>query len=178
MCKETLYIFLSELYNQYQTVMLRRARKYVHNTFDEEDIVGDCWVDLIRHAERLLRMSSSEQYTYILRCVTNRAIDFLRNRRHKTTFPYDNMEYPFFALETSYSKIDEETVLQKTEVERLMFLLPPQEREVIRLRLNNHSTGEIACKLKVAPSSVRVYIARATKRLREYIHSMDDAEEM
>lgn len=156
--------------------MLQRAKKYVYNALDAEDIVGDCWVDLIRHAERLLGMESTEQSAYIMRCVTNRAIDFLRKRRHDTTWPCDILQYVSRTIETSNSEKDEELVLQRAEVERLLFLLPPKEREVIHLRLSNCPTSEIAIKLKVTPSSVRVYTTRAIKRLRAYVHSMDDAE--
>lgn len=177
MCKEALYTFLTELYKQFQIPMLQRAKKYVYNSLDAEDIVGDCWVDLIRHAERLLRMESSEQYAYIMRCVTNRTIDFLRKRRHVTILPYGIIECPLHAIETSGSQNEEDIVLQRMEVERLLFLLPSREREVISLRLRNHSADEIAYKLKVAPSSVRVYITRASKRLRDYVHSMDGVEE-
>lgn len=135
--------------------------------------MGDCWIELIRHADRILTMESAAQSAYIQRCVTNRAIDFLRRQRNASILPYGDIECLSHLNRSFELELDMDAVLQKSEIDGIIFLLPPRERQVIHLRLSNCSTVEIARKLEITPSSARVYLARATKRLKDYIQSMD-----
>lgn len=173
MSKDDLCGFISDLYQRYQAAMLRRARKYVHNSCDAEDVVSDCWVNLIRHAEQLRKMVSSAQTVYIMRCVSNKSIDFLRNRRHSAEWICNDREYPMLCHNAIEPDFSEEAVLQKTEIAHFLYLLPPREREVIKLRLREWSTDEIADKLHISKSSVRGYAARAINRLRSYVCSVE-----
>lgn len=156
--------------------MLRRARKYAHNSYDAEDIVSDCWVNLIRHAEQLRKMVPSAQTAYIMRCVSNKSIDFLRNRRHRAEWMCNERDYPILCHNAIEPDFSEEAMLQKTEIAHFLYLLPPREREVIKLRLSNWGTDEIAKELHISKSSVRGYAARASQRLRAYIRSVESGD--
>lgn len=157
--------------------MLRRAKKYVDILSDAEDIVSDSWINLIRHAEQLRGMDPSAQSVYIMRCVSNKSIDFLRNRRCNNEWLCDDREYPMLCQNSTKLDCLEETVLQLTDIAGFLYLLPPREREVINLRLREWSTDEIAAKLHISKSSVRVYAARATNRLRSYVRSVENGGE-
>lgn len=177
MSKDALNCFISELYQRYHVAMLRRARKYVHNSCDAEDIVSDCWVNLILHAEQLSKMVSSAQTVYIMRCVTNKSIDLLRNRHRSAEWICDDREYPILCPNAIEPDFSEEALLQKMEVAHLLYLLPPREQEVMKLRLRKWGTDEIADKLHISKSSVRGYAARATARLRSYVRSVENEGE-
>lgn len=156
--------------------MLRRARKYVDNPSDAEDIVSDSWVSLIHHAEQLRRMDSPAQSTYIMRCVSNKSIDFLRNRRRNDEWLYDDREYPTLCQHSTELASLEETEFQWADVAGFLYLLSPREREVLNLRLQEWRTDEIAAKLHISKSSVRGYAARAIHRLRSYLCSVEKGE--
>ena len=177
MSKDDLCGFISDLYQRYQAAMLRRARKYVHNPCDAEDVVSDCWVNLICHAEQIKKMVPSAQTVYIMRCVSNKSIDFLRSRRHSAEWICDDREYPILCHSAIDPEFSEEALLQKTEITHFLYLLPPREREVIKLRLREWGTDEIAATLHISKSSVRGYAARATIRLRSYVRSVENGGE-
>jgi len=44
---------LSHIEGKHIASMPIKARKYTHNHWDAEDVVSECWIDLLRHAERL-----------------------------------------------------------------------------------------------------------------------------
>ena len=173
MSKDDLCGFISDLFQRYQTAMLRRARKYVHSTCDAEDIVSDCWVNLIRHADQLRQKDSSAQTAYIMRCVSNKAIDLLRNRRHNVELLCEEWQYSKQSLNTTEKDVYEEAVIQEAEIMNFLQLLPPREREVLKLRLKEWKTDEIADMLHITQSSVRGYVERATNRRRSYVNSME-----
>lgn len=176
MSKDDLCVFIADLYQRYQAAMLRRARKYVHNSCDAEDVVSDCWVSLIRHAERLRKMVSAAQSVYIMRCVENRSIDFLRSQRHYAERICDSEKLSIlspYATEPDFT----EQVHRKSEISHFLYLLPPKERKVIELRMQEWTTDEIAAKLHITKSSVRGYAARATTRLRSFAYSAENRED-
>lgn len=168
--------FIYDLYKRYQIAMLRRALRYVHNPYDAEDIVSDCWVSLIRHAEKLRKMVSSAQSVYIMRCVENRSIDFLRNPRHYAEHICDSETLSVFSHSSAETDFIEEAH-QKVELAHFLYLLPPKEREVIELRMQEWTTDEIAVKLHISKSSVRGYAARAINRLRSFVCSTENRED-
>ncbi len=168
--------FIFDLYKHYQTAMLRRALRYVHNRYDAEDIVSDCWVSLIRHAEKLQEMVASAKSVYIMRCVENRSIDFLRSQRHYAERICDSEKLSVLSPYSTEPDITEQ-VHRKAEISHFLYLLPPKERKVIELRMQEWTTDEIAAKLHITKSSVRGYAARATTRLRSFAYSAENRED-
>ncbi len=75
--------YLSKLFLRYQDDMLRVACLYLNNLKDAEDIVSDCWVSALTHEEKLLEMNEANARSYLLRCVANASIDFLRKKKGK-----------------------------------------------------------------------------------------------
>ncbi len=73
--------YLSNLFLHYRGDMLRVAYRYLKNPKDAEDIVGDCWVSALAHKERFVEMNEAIARSYLLRCVDNAAIDFLRKKK-------------------------------------------------------------------------------------------------
>lgn len=173
MYTEDQYRFLTNLYSMYYASMLTKARKYTQNHWDAEDVVSECWVDLLRHAERIHALPISEQRAYVMRSVSNRAIDYVRHKRRNREFPCEEVGCFVNPAELIDNINDEEEKQQRSTLNGLLFHLTPRERAVVNLRLSNLSTEEIARMLNITPSSVRVYLARATIRLKDYIQSMD-----
>lgn len=69
------------------------------------------------------------------------------------------------------------SVYRKAEISHFLYLLPPKERKVMELRMQEWTTDEIATKLHITKSSVKGYAARATTRLRSYAYSAENKED-
>ena len=169
MSKEELYTILSELFKRYQPAMIRRAYRYVHNLSDAEDIVSNCWLILLRHTTKLENMQPLKQTAYIMKCVNSVAIDHLRkNNRAKVLLSKDSNETTITLNAIDYVDMCDE-IIQQESITMFLFLLPPREQEVVRLRLENWSIADIANQMSISISSVRVYTARALKKLHAYV---------
>lgn len=169
MSKDDLCGFISELYQRYQVAMLQRANKYVDILSDAEDVVSNCWLILLRHAAKLEKMQPHEQTTYIMKCVNSVAIDHLRKKsRDKVMLSKDSNETTIILNAIDNVDMCEE-IIQQESITMFLFLLPPREQEVVRLRLENWSIADIANQMSISISSVRVYTARALKKLHAYV---------
>ncbi|MCH5287996.1 MAG: sigma-70 family RNA polymerase sigma factor [Christensenellaceae bacterium] len=149
---------LSQLYDAYQPAMLRRAYHRTGSVSDAEDIVSNCWVSLISHAQRLLMLDDKARSTYIMRSLDNKITDFLRtSARKKQQPPCDHM--------MSLEGLDAFTHQHDTCEDRILHLTKRQ-REIVHLRCAGLRFTKIATLLDLSPSTVRVYWMRAVKRLR------------
>lgn len=175
MSMEELYDIISDLFNRYNSTMLRKANQYVHNLSDAEDVVSNCWLILLRHAAKLEIMQPHKQTAYIMKCVGSVAIDHLRKKkRDKILLSKDGNETAIQLNAIGNVDLCEE-IIQQESIAMFLFLLPPREQEVIRLRLENWSIADIATQMNISISSVRVYTARALKKLQAYM--IQSAEE-
>lgn len=158
-----------ELFVQYRVAMLRRALQYVDHTHDAEDIVSEAWLSLILKLPKLFLMDEKARSSYILRCVQNTAISFLRKRQRDSRL---NEEFSNDPLQQQYRSID-------IEIDEgghgLLNRLPNRERQVLELKIKGYSDADIAEVLGIASSSVRVYIHRAYKRAQAVLN---DAEQL
>lgn len=154
--------------------MVRRARHYVLNPFDAEDVVSDCWLSLIRHAEQLQTMVSAARSTYIMRCVSSKSIDYLRKKQRSGEVLHEQQQQSLSLQEAAAWADTEEILLIRSNIMDLLYLLPLKERQVITLRLKEWTTNEIAHELNLSESSVRVYAARATSRLRSIFRCVEN----
>lgn len=76
------------------------------------------------------------------------------------------------AEEEDFSEEREEKLARLREAVRL---LPPQERDIIRLHYyESMKTGEIAEKLKLSPSNVLVKLHRIREKLKEQLKSQEN----
>ena len=176
MSAEELYSILSELFEHYQPAMIRRANQYVKNLADAEDVVSNCWLILLRHAAKLEKMQPHNQTTYIMKCVSSVAIDHLRKKsRDKVQLSQDSSETPIILNAIDTVDLCEE-IIQQESIAMFLFLLPPREQEVMRLRLENWSIADIAHQMSISISSVRVYTARALKKLHAFATQSADED--
>lgn len=169
-----LYDIISELFDRNNSAMIKRANQYVHNLSDAEDVVSNCWLILLRHAAKLEKMQPHKQTAYIMKCVSSVAVDHLRKKkRDKVLLSKDSGETAI--LLNAIDNVDLcEDIIQQESIAMFLFLLPPREQEVIRLRLENWSIADIAAQMCISISSVRVYTARALKKLQVYVTQSDD----
>lgn len=156
-----------ELFVQYRMAMLRRAFQYVNHTHDAEDIVSEAWLSLLLHLPKLSHMDEKARSSYILRCVQNTAISYLRKRKSSNRlnekFSYDSPNY-----QDSSGDIEIEE-----SVHGLLSCLPNRERQVLELKVKGYNDSDIGEILGIASSSVRVYIHRAYKRIQAVLNGIE-----
>ena len=70
------------LYEQYYTAMLKRARRYLSDIYDAEDVVSNCWIRLLPRIHTLMEMDEPARSSYLLTAVQNESIDYYR-RQHR-----------------------------------------------------------------------------------------------
>lgn len=137
---------------------------------DAEDIVSEYWIKLICMVPKLMRMDIQARSTYIMKTAQNEAIDFIRKRHRCTDSPLTEIH----ATTISSGSLCPEQIVESHEFDReLLWFLPNQERKIIFMYIQGYSTDEIAVRLKLAASSVRVYKHRAQQRLIDYIHAIE-----
>lgn len=173
MCVHEVMQAAAACFERYYPAMLRRATKYVDCFEDAEDIVSECWIKLICIVPKLMRMDIQARSTYIMKTVQNEAIDFIRKRQRCTDSPLTEIR----ATTISSGSICPEQIVESHEfVRELLQFLPNQERKIISMYIQGYSTGEIAVRLKLTASSVRVYKHRAQQRLIDYVEAINKAK--
>ncbi len=106
---------------------------------------------------------------YIMKCVNSVAVDYLRKKsRDKVLLSRDSNEAIITLNSIDTSDLCDE-IIQQESVKKFLFLLPPREQEVMRLQLENWNVADIADQMNISVSSVRVYTARALKKLHAYV---------
>ena len=159
---------IHEIYSAYHSAMLGRAMTYVHNLWDAEDIVSDCCISLMRHAPLLERLAPPQRTNYIMAAVRNTALSHLRKQnRAPVLCPDELLDVYASPVHTIEAEIARETAAH------LLGALTGREGEVVQLRLQRMPTKEIALKLDLAESTVRVCWHRARKKLRQMLRSSE-----
>lgn len=151
-------MLLEEMYRRYNAAMKHRAMHYVNSHADAEDIVSICWVKLVRHGDNLPSMSDRVRTAYLMKCVRNTSLDYLRHR---------SREESLVILEALADTANvSEAVEQQEAINELLSHLTARQRQVVRMQLDGHSVREIARALQVSESCVRVHWHRSLDRMR------------
>lgn len=147
------------LFLQYQKAMLRKAMQYVYNVYDAEDIVSDAWLSLIQHLSIMMELDEKALSAYIMKCVANKALDYLRKKKHLLCAVELNDHIP------AHSDLADSTVLAKNFLEEILQVLTKQQQRVLLLKLEGYDDKEIAEIIRVRHSTIRGYWSQAKKRI-------------
>lgn len=150
--------FLDQMYRRYSTVMLNRARRYAASITDAKEIAGECWVRLCRNARTLAAMTEHSRTAYVMRCVRNTALDYIKRRaREESLQLLESFADP--------ANMESEVAMQDA-VDRLLNMLTPRQRQIVRMKLDGHPVKEIAHSLDLTEAGVRTHWHRALDRMR------------
>lgn len=159
----------TSLYEQYYAAMIRRAKRYVSDPYDAEDIVSNCWIRLLPKINILKEMDAPARASYLLTAVQNEAVDYYRKnlRIHSSAIELDES----IADNSSVEAYD--TLILCDTLSSLLEMIPPQEARIVRYKLKCLSNEEIAEQLHISQSTVRVYWLRGRTRLRKLMLILD-----
>jgi RNA polymerase sigma-70 factor (ECF subfamily) len=189
---ETAFMMLVE---RYRPAMLRIARMYVSTAAVAEEVVQDAWLGVLRGLEGFEGRSSLR--TWIFRILVN--IAKTRGQREARSVPFssvwspdperepavepdrflptDHERYPWhWASEpSSWDTLPESRLLSKetiAQVAAAIERLPPNQREVIRLRdMLGWSSQEVCNALDLSETNQRVLLHRARSKVRRALES-------
>jgi RNA polymerase sigma-70 factor (ECF subfamily) len=195
---ETAFMMLVE---RYQPSMLRIARMYVSTQAVAEEVVGDAWVGVLKGLGGFEGRSSLR--TWIFRILVNIAKS--RGQRESRTVPFSSVWAPETDGEPSvepdrflppghvtspdmwadppaaWDSIPEERLEARETLARIaaaIEALPPNQREVIRLRdVLGWTSKDVRNALEISETNQRVLLHRARAKVRRALEGYLAAEE-
>lgn len=164
--------FVTEMYEEFQSLMFATARKYVSTQEAAEDVVQDSLVKLIRNTDRLQTMPRCALASYIVCTVRNTAIDAVRGRaaeeKHFSPLSLDDLEL----LSADEDSVEDAAML-RDDLARIKSVWPALTEEQRFLLEQKYLLGapdaEMAAELDCKPESVRMKLTRARRRVVELL---------
>jgi len=187
------------LVRRYGPSMLRLAQLYVPTRAVAEDVVQDAWLGVLKGIDRFEGRSSLR--TWIFRILLN--IAKTRGQRERRTLPFSSLWDPgegepavdperfraaddprwphhWAAEPRTWAGIPEERLLAGETLRRIadaIESLPPNQREVIRLRdVDGWTSSEVCNALDISETNQRVLLHRARSKVRRALERYLDEE--
>ena len=159
------------LYDQHYQILCHVAAQYVKDDFLAETIVGDVIFHLWEVRDTI-EIDTSVR-SYLMTCVRNRCIDYLKSQYHKREVAQSNTGLRDFPV-LQYVKDDDYPLgklLEKEledEIMNAINRLPDECRRVFNMsRFENRKYEEIAQELKISVNTVKYHIKHALALLYE-----------
>ena len=166
---------LESLVGKYQAKALRVAI-FITNDFSiAEEIVQDTFVALAAHLSRFDDNRPFEPY--LLRCVVNAALNFLRREKRSASFDGDLAGVETLLDQSPPVEAQIEFSQAKQEIQLALARLSPRQRAMIFQRYYlQMSEQEMAMQSGVAPGTVKWMLNAARSRLRRLLTAERSAE--
>jgi RNA polymerase sigma-70 factor (ECF subfamily) len=189
-----------DLVERYQPAMLRIARMYVSTRAVAEEVVQEAWVGVLKGLDGFEGRSSLR--TWVFRILVNTAKT--RGQREARSVPFSSLWAAEPGAEPSvdpdrflpeghdqaghwahppagWDSIPEDRLLSRETLGRIaeaIDALPPNQREVIRLRdVLGWSSAEVCNALQISETNQRVLLHRARTKVRRALESYLRGEE-
>lgn len=147
---------IATMWLQYHPVLLKYLRRYTRSMAEAEDLAQATFVKAMENVDKLMAMDAEHAKAWLLRTAHNAFIDEVR--RQKRQAPWQDAAQPVY--EEDFSGV---------YVAQLMDALPPNLREVVRLRhLEGHNSPQIGQMLNLPPATVRTRLRAAMILLEQY----------
>lgn len=161
-----------ELFERYREVAYQVAFRITGRSADALDVVQDSFISAFEKLDRFQRESGFK--TWLLRIVTNRALDLLRARKVRLAVPLDADDERGLQLAAADEEHDPHagagTLARQELAQRLhqaVEALPPEQRAVFALYATGELTyGQIAAALGIPIGTVMSRLYHARRRLR------------
>jgi RNA polymerase sigma-70 factor, ECF subfamily len=154
---------LVSLYRDVHPALLRYLRSGAG--VDGEDLASDVWIEVARSLPRFEGDAAGFR-RFVFTIARRRAIDHGRKRGRRRTEPMDMASTETLADEADVEAATIDTMDSAEAVERIRALLPPDQADVILLRvIVGLSVAEVAEIMGKRPGTISVLQHRALRRL-------------
>ena len=149
-----------ELVHTYKNLMFYVANQILNNDHDAEDAVQQAFFAILKNFEKISEIKCPQTRSFVVTVVERKAIDLYRLKNRSTAISFDE-EYINVP-----DQADVDAVSIRTDLARVMALLPTRYRELLLLKYDNgYSEQEIAVMCSMTPANVKKTIHRAKKKL-------------
>lgn len=150
----------------YGNPLLMFINSYVHNYHTAEDLMEDCFVDLL--IKRPDFRGESQFKTYLFQMGRNKALNFIQRSKHFTWVNSDDVEHELREEDDVFERIEADE--RKKELFQALKQLPDHYRQAVHLiYFEEFNYEEAAQIMDVTSKQVDNYVYRAKKKLAELL---------
>ena len=173
---------IERIYHENKGVMLSSARKLVSSDFERDEVIHDALLVLLDHAGSLAAMDDKACRVYVAAVVRNVALKRAERTRTEKKY-FSGVRLEDLELPASEPTPEERCIDLESQSRRLRYLrealdeLEESDRELLLSRyVLGESTEQIARRLGIAKSSVRMKLTRARRRARAIIERKEGSD--
>lgn len=167
--------FIQMLFLENKQAMFRMAMKITKNEHTAWDMVLATCVAMIDHIGKLREIISCKRASYIISMVKNTSLMYLRKRRRENTWLVAD-EKVFDWATHEHHDVDEDLIAEAEigELREALNRIHKNHRELLEMKyFANMSDEEIASQLGIGKDSVRFYLTKARRSLKEALKGSD-----
>ena len=154
-----------ELYSRYVQKVYHRCYSMTKDSAKAQDFTHDIFIKMFAHLDRFQERSSFSTWLYSIS--HNYCLDQIKRSKRLTT---TSLEEGFDYISSDESDEKEQTLQQLT---RVVDSLSEQEAQILRLKYyDDMDVRQIAQKLKINESAVKMRLKRSRDRVRERCEAM------
>ena len=170
--------FMSDLFAQYQRMMVSEIRKIVKDQWTAEDLMQETLEKLIPKVKELRVKESKRLMNYLITCCRNHALTYLAQQKRRLQVPLEEWDMEDLTQDqqaVEYRLIREE---DSAALNRAWLRLDERSRWVLGGRyFEEKQPAEIARDLGIKPGSFRMALCRARRNLNALLEEERAAEE-
>jgi len=167
---------ISDIYYEYEPVMLRHALLLARNKEMAEDAVHNAFLAIIKHKEKLFSLSERELKTQVVIFTKNKCIDMIRKDKPLVDNPIHETGD---ILESNDIPIEDQIIMNDEfeSIRRHMRSLDETSRLVLEMKyLLGMSYKEIGEALNMTPKHVDTRIMRSKEKVRKLAEGGEPVE--
>jgi RNA polymerase sigma-70 factor (ECF subfamily) len=159
----------SKLVRRYETEVYNHALRMTHSEADAFDLLQEIFLAVFRNLPNF--RGDSKFRTWLYRISSNRAIDFLRKKKH----PESAKELEEIAGNEDPHR-DLHLDQQNKMIHSLMKQLPAEQRILLELKFFQHFTfDEISAQLGISPNTVKTRLYSGLSKLKQHAENTYEA---
>jgi len=158
---------LTRVYEEYKEIMIRCALRITNNKEIAEDAVHNAVLSIIKHKDKLLKLSKQELYTQVVIITKNKCIDLLRKQNYFTDDPIEEIESKFKTDDNPVEEAVINTEMYKS-IRNLVASLDETNRVILEMKyLLGMTYKEIGEEMGITAKHVDIKIMRAKEKVRK-----------
>ena len=164
-------INLADLYNENKNILFNFALSMTKDIEMSEDAIHDTFLSVIKHKEKIFKLSKKEQRSYLIIMTKNKCIDLIRKNNYKSTKPIELFEYN---LKSEEIPIDNQLILieEYNNIKKYIESLDEMSKLILEMKyILGMTYREIGNELNITAKHVDTKIMRAKEKVRKLILS-------